>query len=138
MTGLENLPQLQNVSTEELTQTLYAKIPKWILAAMAAMGQESKAIEELTDLTAEAFKQGYSMGVNDTMNSITAQSQSGESQQMTDEYRPTPTNVRGLLEYVKKVRASTYKQYPFINGASTKKEAIAKLQALLDKGVKVI
>lgn len=70
MTGLENLPQLQNKTTQELTQTLYAKIPKWILAAMAAMGQESKAIEELTDLTAEAFKQGYEMGVNDTMNSI--------------------------------------------------------------------
>ena len=70
MTGFENLPELKNVSTQELTQTLYSKIPKWILAAMAAMGQESKAIEELTDLTAEAFKQGYNMGVNDTMNSI--------------------------------------------------------------------
>lgn len=70
MTGPENLPVLHNKTADELTQTLYAKIPKWILAAMAAMGQESKAIEELTDLTAEAFKEGYSMGVNDTMNSI--------------------------------------------------------------------
>ena len=70
MSGLDKLPVLQNKTTQELTQALYAKIPKWILAAMAAMGQESKAIEELTDLTAEAFKEGYNMGVNDTMNSI--------------------------------------------------------------------
>lgn len=70
--SFENLPRLQNKTPEELTQTLYAKIPKWILAAMAAMGQESKAVEELTDLTAEAFKEGYNMGVNDTMNSIRA------------------------------------------------------------------
>ena len=68
--SLDKLPTLRNKTIEELTASLYSKIPKWILAAMAAMGQESKAIEELTDLTAEAFKQGYSMGVNDTMNSI--------------------------------------------------------------------
>lgn len=66
----DKLPVLKNPTTDEITQALYSKIPKWMLAAMAAMGKESQAIEELTELTAEAFKQGYNMGVNDTMNQI--------------------------------------------------------------------
>lgn len=65
-----NLPILKNPTSDEITLALYSKIPKWLLAALAAMGKESQAIEELTDLTAEAFAQGYTVGVNDTMNRI--------------------------------------------------------------------
>lgn len=67
---VDKLPILKNPTSDEITHALYSKIPKWILAAMAAMGEESRAIEELTDLTAEAFSQGYTVGVNDTMNKI--------------------------------------------------------------------
>ncbi len=44
-----------------LTEKLYAKIPMWILASIGAMGKthEDRAITELVDYAAEAFKLGY-------------------------------------------------------------------------------
>lgn len=55
-----------------------------------------------------------------------------------NEYRRTPINVEGYLHYLKQVRASIYKKYPFVEGCPTKAEAIAKLENLLKRGVKVI
>jgi hypothetical protein len=45
--------------TEDITTKAYAGIPKWILASIAAMGQEAKGVEDLTDFAAVMFKLGY-------------------------------------------------------------------------------
>jgi hypothetical protein len=45
--------------TQDITAKAYAAIPKWILASIAAMGQESKGIEDLTEFAAVMFKLGY-------------------------------------------------------------------------------
>lgn len=52
-----------------------------------------------------------------------------------EKYVPVPTNVRGLFEYLKRQPEDWYGDHPFLDGCKTRNEALAFLQALMDKGV---
>jgi len=62
---LRRRPSLSDRDSESITAQAYAAIPKWILASIAAMGQESRAIEDLTDFAAVMFKLGYDQAWKD-------------------------------------------------------------------------
>jgi len=51
--------RLMEQDTIPIVEKAYAAIPKWILASIAAMGQEAKGVEDLTEFAAVMFKLGY-------------------------------------------------------------------------------